>query len=151
MRVLHSGKFFAVSPRKKMTKVPKPACHLQYYRRAGKPVKCTHVAGDSAHHYLAIRARNMEERLQDSGRHRVNQPCTHLNRPRSCKLFRLLIAPSPVTAETAPLDYWQFGERRGRAPRHHSPADLLVSSTGFPSTQEVENFNARARFRNAKK
>ncbi|KWU45014.1 hypothetical protein RHOSPDRAFT_33555 [Rhodotorula sp. JG-1b] len=52
-------------------------------------------------------ARNMEERLQDSGRHRVNQP-----------------------SETAPLDYWQFG---------------------FPSTQAVENFNARARARNAKK
>ncbi|GAA5978691.1 hypothetical protein JCM10908_004448 [Rhodotorula pacifica] len=60
-----------------------------YYQRAGKPVQCAHVGErkvDRADHYLAMRARDMEERLQDNGRHRVNQATAAI-----------------------PLDYWQFG------------------------------------------
>lgn len=45
----------------------------QYFQRARKPVQCGHMESSEGNHYLAMRARGIEERLQENGRHRVQQ------------------------------------------------------------------------------
>ncbi|BGP45823.1 hypothetical protein JCM10450v2_001658 [Rhodotorula kratochvilovae] len=74
--------------RQKMLAEPCQQC-VEYFARADKPVQCFHVHQDGppvAKRYLDLRAEEQAERLQNAGRHRVQQ-----------------------RTEKEPPDYWQMG------------------------------------------